>query len=346
MKPRFPERNKRAGVFYATTDDGLELPVVDVTHPVFVAQKSAAELAAIAEASLHGMAHAAKMPRVVLWLLKRRSILMRGTMAAAGGYASGITTYLYKLGPENLGRGYAGSLDRRMAGAITPVCVRMRLRETAELLAEGLLPALQASPGPLHFVNIAGGCASDTLNALILLRKQHPELLAGRTISIHVLDSDRAGPRFGERCLEALCATAGPLQGLQASWHHLEYDWNRTASLRHLLRALERESVLAVSSEGGLFEYGSDEAIVANLEELRGSAPPRSLLVGSFLRDEVVPRAIKEMSKMTLRLFDLEGVGRLALRAGWAVDRAAEGNPLYGVVRLRPPAEASPVSSS
>ena len=33
MTEHFPEKNKRAGVFYATSSEGLELPVIDVNHP-------------------------------------------------------------------------------------------------------------------------------------------------------------------------------------------------------------------------------------------------------------------------------------------------------------------------
>jgi hypothetical protein len=32
---RLSERNKRPGVCYALTDDGIELPVIDLTHPAF-----------------------------------------------------------------------------------------------------------------------------------------------------------------------------------------------------------------------------------------------------------------------------------------------------------------------
>ena len=32
---RRAERDKKPGVCYAVTDDGLELPIVDVTHPAF-----------------------------------------------------------------------------------------------------------------------------------------------------------------------------------------------------------------------------------------------------------------------------------------------------------------------
>jgi len=34
MMPRVPELNKKPGVCYAVTDDGLDLPVIDLTHPV------------------------------------------------------------------------------------------------------------------------------------------------------------------------------------------------------------------------------------------------------------------------------------------------------------------------
>jgi hypothetical protein len=35
MQPTKTEAYKKAGVCYAFTDDGGELPVIDVTHPVF-----------------------------------------------------------------------------------------------------------------------------------------------------------------------------------------------------------------------------------------------------------------------------------------------------------------------
>ncbi|HYQ18734.1 MAG TPA: hypothetical protein VEQ58_23325, partial [Polyangiaceae bacterium] len=44
---RHAERNKRPGVSYAVTDDGLELPVLDVTHPAFAFELSDEKLAAM-----------------------------------------------------------------------------------------------------------------------------------------------------------------------------------------------------------------------------------------------------------------------------------------------------------
>ena len=44
MPPKIAEKKKKAGVCYAVTDDGLELPVIDVTHPAFEIQLNEGEL--------------------------------------------------------------------------------------------------------------------------------------------------------------------------------------------------------------------------------------------------------------------------------------------------------------
>ena len=50
MDPIVPEGQKRFGVSYAVTDTGLELPVIDVTHPAFAIAPTDAELDALAAA--------------------------------------------------------------------------------------------------------------------------------------------------------------------------------------------------------------------------------------------------------------------------------------------------------
>ena len=65
-------------------------------------------------------------------------------------------------------------------------------------------------------------------------------------------------------------ADGGPLAGLDIVFDHRSYDWDEPAPLEALLRELGAAgAIVAASSEGGLFEYGSDAAIVANLEALR-----------------------------------------------------------------------------
>jgi hypothetical protein len=336
VERKVPDKRKKKGVFYAVTDDGIELPVVDITHPTFALEVSQGELSAISEETLQSLQKTSRMPSLVLRLMARHSITMRETTIAAGSPQSGMATYLEALGPVSLGEGYEGKIDRRVVATIGPVSARLRLRDVARLTAEGLAPALSARRGPLHLINIGGGPAADSCNALILLRKEHPEWLEGRQIFIHVIDLDSAGPHFGYRVLSALVSEEGPLSGLQAAFVHIECDWADTTGLGQLIGSIdEPDSVVASSSEGGLFEYGSDEEIVASLRALHGGTPGDTRMTGAIARDDTLMRMMKDAAKMTLHPRRLEAFADLAAGAGWAVDRSVEGNPLYHIVRLR-----------
>jgi hypothetical protein len=81
----------------------------------------------------------------------------------------------------------------------------------AQLMADILFPALLTEPRrALHFINIAGGPAIDSLNALLLLQKKDPVILARRETTIHVLDQDNMGPEFGAAALASLSQEAAP----------------------------------------------------------------------------------------------------------------------------------------
>ena len=59
-RPRVPEAQKQPGVAYALTDDGLELPVLDVTHPAFDCELDDAAYAAAVDAFLREAKQRAK----------------------------------------------------------------------------------------------------------------------------------------------------------------------------------------------------------------------------------------------------------------------------------------------
>jgi hypothetical protein len=249
-----------------------------------------------------------------------------------------MDTYLLKLGPNNLGAGYAGRIDRLIAASVPALSVRLRLRNMAELTAEALVPRLQAQAGtPLRMVNIAGGPAMDSLNALLLLRREHPRLLHDRPVHVHVLDLDAAGAGFGGRALAALLGDGGPLRGTKATFTYYRYDWAESQELASLAGSLDLEDgIVACSSEGGLFEYGTDEVVVANLEALRPLVPPGSFMVGSVTRDSPVTRTMRAANPLqTTRPRSLEGFETLIKRAGWELDRVAE-NLMTFDVRLQP----------
>src|ERR1700749_1013748 len=112
------------------------------------------------------------------------------------------------------------------------------MQQIAKLLAEALRePLKRDAAAPLHLINIAGGPALDSINALIVLNRSDAGLLK-RPIVIDVLDSQTEGPTFGANALKALQADGGPLHELDIPFTHRPYDWDDTAVLRSLLGEL------------------------------------------------------------------------------------------------------------
>ena len=85
MQSNLPAGDSRAVVF-ATTADGLRLPVIDVTDPAFAVADDPASLAARRHAFLAWDRRNSRMPRIVRRLLTRlgarRSPLLRMILAS------------------------------------------------------------------------------------------------------------------------------------------------------------------------------------------------------------------------------------------------------------------------
>src|SRR5262249_35682799 len=157
---------------------------------------------------------------------------------------------------------------------------RLRLQDMALLLADGLRPTLRDDKDrPLALVNLAAGVAADSWNALLVLRGAG--LLEQRAVSVAAFDREEAGSIFAGGALEALCAPGAPLTGVSVAFRHELYDWSDPNRLLSLLQDLPAATSCAVSSEGGLFEYGSDDAVVANLRALHEYTPEETIVVGS-----------------------------------------------------------------
>jgi hypothetical protein len=319
--------SRKAGVFYAVSNDGLELPIVDVTHPEFSLSVGPAEQQLLISSWLKEQAPFRKLPAwlrgMMMKLALRKSVLGRALMSANGTYLSGLNTYLMKLGPNNLGAVTGEAIDLRIAASLPMLSIRLRLQDVATLLADFLAADLLADRArPLHLINIAGGPTMDSLNALLVLNRDHPGALAGRRVLINVLDLDTAGPAFGARALSSLSVPGGPLHGLNVELRHRSYDWSRAADLAPVLdAAMSERALVAASSEGGLFDYGSDEEVVSNLEMLR---PAVSVVVGSVTRNDPMMRSMLAASSVTLRPRGHAVFGALALKAGWKVAKVIE----------------------
>ena len=343
MQSHLPAGDSRTVVF-ATTADGLRLPVIDVTHPAFAIPDDPASRAARHDAFLAWDRRNRRMPTIVTRLLMRlaarRSLLLRKLLALDNGYLDSISTYMLKLGVGHLPPGFDSPVDRKVAAAPHVALIRLRMQQIARLMADALLAPLGDAPdAPLHLVNIAGGPARDSIDALIMLAGAHATLIQ-RPIAIHVFDAQQDGPTFGARALLALTAPGGPLHGLEIQFQHHTYDWNETAPLARLLADLAaRGAIIAASSEGGLFEYGTDAAVVANLTALARAGVP--IVAGSVTSSSEERKRMIAQTKLRLFARGLEGFAPLAERSGYAIAESRSA-VVSEQVLLRPRAAVPP----
>ena len=322
----------------ALTRDGHYLPVINVTDSRFAVPDDPDSLRKLLDAAREEERRNRRIPKFIMrWLLKsaaKHSLLLQPLLAGNATFLDGMSTYLMKLGADNLVPPYDSPMDRRAAASPNLTLLRLRTQQVARLIADAVAAELaQAAAAPLHLINIAGGPAIDSLNTLLILNRAHGDLLR-RKIVVHVLDLDEAGPFFGNNALAALIKDGAPLAGLDVDFEHRRYDWHEPAPLGALLRELgAADAIVAASSEGGLFEYGSDAAVLANLEALR--AGDVKLVAGSVTSSNETHRRQITASRFKLVPRGLEGFAPLAARAGYRIAQA-ETVLLSDQVLLRP----------
>jgi hypothetical protein len=332
---------RSSGIVYARTREGFDLPVIDITNPHFTVPDDPATVQRANDAFVAEERQRRHIPqfvmRIMLRALARRSRLVRALFRSNSGYLDSLSTYVLKLGPDDLVPPYDSPIDRKVASSPHVLLIRLRMQQVAHLLAGGLAEDLAtAGPAaPLHLINIGGGPALDSINALIVLRHTCPELL-NRPIAVEVLDANADGAFFGVNALAVLKADQGPLAGVDIAMRQHDYNWEQPALLETLVATLvSAGAVIAASSEGALFEYGSDEAIVANLEALRAGGAGARLVVGSVtVGDDLRQRTIAQMG-FKLYPRGIAGFAPLAAAAGFRVIRAEQAF-LSEQVLLRP----------
>ena len=315
--------NSQRRLLYAATRDGHLLPVIDVTNPRFAVPDDPESVGMLIEASANEELGYRRVPKFIMRLMMkaaaRRSLLVRAIFNPSTTYLDGLSTYVMKLGADNLPPPYNEPTDLRIAASPSMILLRLRTQQVARLIADGLVAHLDGNAAPLHLINIGGGPAIDSLNTLLLLNQRERGLLR-RPIVIHVLDLDEAGPFFGMNALTALKAEGAPLAGLDVSFDRRQYNWDEPAALKSLVdEFVAAGAVIAASSEGGLFEYGSDDAIVANLQALRAGT---GLVAGSVTSADKSRRRTITASKFKLIPRGLEGFAPLAARGGFAIAKA------------------------
>jgi hypothetical protein len=316
----------RAGVALAPTRHGARLPIIDVTLPRFALPDDEASVEALRrEVDWQDRLHRLVTAFVMGWMLNsaaRRSRFVHAMVQPGSSFLDGLTTYAIKLGCSNLLPPYDGEVDQRFSRSPYATLLRLRMQQTAELIAAAAARELRGAPRrPLHLIDIAGGPAMDAINAVIIMAASSPELLG--PVEIHVLDLDEEGPAFGASALDELRREGRPLHGITVSLRRLAYDWSDTGLLDALVTALTAgDAVVVASSEGGLFEYGSDDEIIRNLSSLRAGGRGASAVIGSVTSSDQRRRSQSIQSRLKLHPRGLEGFAPLAAAAGYRISQS------------------------
>jgi hypothetical protein len=339
-------KNKNSKLSYAFTLNGVELPVLDITHPLFISSIDEVNLKEMIRKSEKTADKTAdkfiNMPVHIKKFLAKRSFIMSELLQENGdnAFLTGLSTLMLKLGPGLIGKGRKRFLDRLSSKGIGGIVLRMRVRDISKCLAKAMIPLLTKSEGKnICFINIAGGAASDSINALFLIQQENPALLENRKIEINVLDIDTYGPAFADRCITALKAPGNRFNDLNISFRHIHYDWNSTGALAELLS--ERKGWLQVcSSEGGLFEYCSDEVIIRNLNALYSNSDENIIIAGSLLHDikkvdAGIIAALKISTAIKPRFLGVDGLKSIIEKNKWDLESIIEGNPRYVIFNLK-----------
>ncbi len=319
---RPPASRRSHGLIHAKTREGFDLPVIDLTHPRFAVPVDPAAAQGLYDAFVKEERRRRRIPKFIMRMMlrsaARKSRLIRTLFDSNAGFLDGLSTYVMKLGADNMVPPYDTPIDRRLAASPHVALLRLRMQQIAHLVADGVADSLATAKGtaPLSLINIGGGPALDSINALILLRSVRPDLL-NRPIAIEVLDASPDGAFFGANALAALQADHGPLAGLDIGMRHHDYDWDRPATLERLVeKHISAGAIIAASSEGALFEYGSDQAIVANLQALRANGSGARLVAGSVTCADETRRQMLAQSRFKLIPRGLEGFAPLVAQAG------------------------------
>ena len=338
-------KNKIPELSYAMTIHGIELAVLDITHPHFISSIDETKLkdilSKVEKTADKNAEKFNKIPGFIKRFFAARSFIMSELLKESDDdeYLTGISTLMLKLGPNLIGKGKKRFFDRLSSRGIGGIVLRMRVRDISKIQAEALIPLLSES---LHrnlcFINIAGGAASDSINTLFLIQQMNPALLRNRKIEINVLDIDRFGPAFADRCVTALKAPGGRFSNMDVSFNHIQYDWNNTQKLKELLS--ERKEWLQIcSSEGGLFEYASDEVIIQHLSTIHEYSASDASIAGSLMHDiETIDRgaiaALKISTSIKPRFLGIDGLKSIIKRNKWRLGSVIEGNPRYLIFKL------------
>ncbi len=116
-----PNSNSQRPLLRAATRDGVMLPVIDVTDPRFALPDDPDSIARLIAQSAAEELRNRGLPKFIMrFMLRRmakRSRIMQVLFGGDGSFLDGITTYVMKLGADNLPPPYDSPMDKRVGAS-------------------------------------------------------------------------------------------------------------------------------------------------------------------------------------------------------------------------------------
>lgn len=324
--------NHNQSIPYAIFDNNIQFPILDITHPRFNGSIDEQAYRLSCDKSAKSIELLKKMPSFI------RNIFVKMSNVD-NSYLNGMRTLLYKLGPDLSREIKLGFRDKWAVKQTSFMGLRIRLRDLCRCQSKLLITQLKQFPERnLCFYNIAGGAATDSINTLILIHESDPELLKRRKIEINILDIDTYGPNFAERCIDVLKQPGERFHGLDLTLNIIHYDWSQSEAL--LKMCSERSDWIQLcSSEGGLFEYGSNSDIIENLNHFFINSPADARITGSLIfdRSHVNPGYLgfTEFIGVQIRYLGLEGLQQILTQTSWVLEETLEIDTIYILFSLK-----------
>lgn len=323
---------KMKNILYTLTDEGIELPILDLTNKAFKVDYGPHDFL-ISLTSMFFLCALQILPANTREWIGEQSWILRDFFAPKHStFLNGLPTYWAKLGSKHI----ANFWDKMAAGSKQSTSVRFRLETLALLQAEALIPLLNAASPQyqLIFVNIGGGTAYDSINTILNLQKSHPDLIKDRKIVVNVLDINVNGFNFGKRSLTELTKAGAPLAGVDVELRYVNYDWSNPSTMLPLLEEIKANNDIGIAtSEGGLFEYGDTKDMLANLKFLNENTSEDFIVAGSFYLEKAkVHPCVNEMLKISDMGWNLIGEKNFSILAdegNWRVEGISSYNDIY-----------------
>lgn len=148
----------------------------------------------------------------------------------------------------------------------------------------------------------------------------------------------KLGPNFAKRCIDVLKQPGERFHGMDITLNIFHYDWSQPEALLKI--SLERSDWIQLcSSEGGLFEYGSNLDIIENLNHFFKNSPEDARVTGSIIFDRAYVNpgylGFTELIGVKIRYLGLEGLQRILAQTSWVLEESHEIDTIYILFSLK-----------